>query len=322
MGDRHSLQCTCRHFREISDTDDILRRIKLSGSNRTGKGGFISCFDTRESAQLRLEKFVFAGNLEAYYMMGMIRAYCFDDVAGGIYMLRLASLRGDVRSSYVLGLILRDTHKRESAEMLKNAASEGFLPALQEILPAKEMKAQHGEPTADELGKYLDPLCLSKLLSRHYANDRLLRERQTSHCWNPACGRWAYKQTTPEGNRRSNQHSLNDARIQASTINGSQFETRNLADETRSSNIGQTNNTVNTVQLPPLCAAYCPMVCPMVCPMNCVQPRPRGMFWGTEKPKISRMKMCSSCRRAKYCSKLCQVYDWRSGRHKLECEHL
>jgi hypothetical protein len=38
--------------------------------------------------------------------------------------------------------------------------------------------------------------------------------------------------------------------------------------------------------------------------------------------KVSRMKMCSSCRRAKYCSKLCQVYDWRSGRHKMECQFL
>ena len=37
---------------------------------------------------------------------------------------------------------------------------------------------------------------------------------------------------------------------------------------------------------------------------------------------VSRMKMCSSCRRAKYCSKLCQVYDWRSGRHKMECQFL
>jgi len=35
--------------------------------------------------------------------------------------------------------------------------------------------------------------------------------------------------------------------------------------------------------------------------------------------KLSRMKMCSSCRRAKYCSKLCQVYDWRVGRHRAEC---
>jgi hypothetical protein len=34
------------------------------------------------------------------------------------------------------------------------------------------------------------------------------------------------------------------------------------------------------------------------------------------------MKMCSRCCRAKYCSKLCQVYDWRSGRHKMECQFL
>jgi hypothetical protein len=38
--------------------------------------------------------------------------------------------------------------------------------------------------------------------------------------------------------------------------------------------------------------------------------------------KLSRMKMCSSCRRAKYCSKFCQVYDWRVGKHKNECPFL
>jgi hypothetical protein len=34
------------------------------------------------------------------------------------------------------------------------------------------------------------------------------------------------------------------------------------------------------------------------------------------------MKMCSRCCRAKYCSKLCQVYDWRSSQHKMECQFL
>ena len=38
--------------------------------------------------------------------------------------------------------------------------------------------------------------------------------------------------------------------------------------------------------------------------------------------KMSRMKMCGRCRKAKYCSKLCQVSDWRSGRHKKECQFL
>jgi hypothetical protein len=38
--------------------------------------------------------------------------------------------------------------------------------------------------------------------------------------------------------------------------------------------------------------------------------------------RVSRMKMCSRCCRAKYCSKLCQVYDWRSSQHKMECQFL
>jgi hypothetical protein len=50
--------------------------------------------------------------------------------------------------------------------------------------------------------------------------------------------------------------------------------------------------------------------------MACSRPKVERSFY------VSRMKMCSSCRRAKYCSKLCQVYDWRSGQHKMECQYL
>mmetsp|Transcript_26678 Transcript_26678/g.48431 ORF Transcript_26678/g.48431 Transcript_26678/m.48431 type:complete len:666 (-) Transcript_26678:378-2375(-) len=33
-------------------------------------------------------------------------------------------------------------------------------------------------------------------------------------------------------------------------------------------------------------------------------------------------KQCSSCRRASYCSKDCQVRDWRQGSHKIDCKQM
>ena len=41
------------------------------------------------------------------------------------------------------------------------------------------------------------------------------------------------------------------------------------------------------------------------------------------KDDTLRMKLraCANCRRAKYCSKLCQIFHWRS-QHKLNCELL
>mmetsp|Transcript_51973 Transcript_51973/g.62518 ORF Transcript_51973/g.62518 Transcript_51973/m.62518 type:complete len:462 (-) Transcript_51973:269-1654(-) len=323
--DRLPLQLTCRHFRDLSDTDDILRGMYLCGNDETGKGGFIINSDTRETAQKRLEKFVNAGNLEAYYMMGMIRAYCFDDVRGGVSLLHVASNHHHIRSSYALGLILRDTHRDESSEMLSKAASQGFLPALQEILSAREMKARHGEPSAEELGKYLDPLCLSKLLSDHYAKDPLIRSKHTSHCWNPLCGRWAYKQTAIGTGRLSFGAGREELFVgltnapnyyapsylferDATTSYSPPSNNVHPAGTSSPSHTDSRLNCITAISSSPGLTGNINTSTP---PLN-----------GVERPKVSRMKMCSSCRRAKYCSKLCQVFDWRSGRHKLECQYL
>jgi TPR repeat protein len=115
-------------------------------------------------------------------------------------MLKMASSQGYVRASYALGLVLRDSQSGEAATYMKMAADAGYLPALQELLPAREMKVKYGEPDADELRRHLDHLCLNRLLSRHYVCSPDLRNLNTSHCWNPLCGRWAFKATiTPSG---------------------------------------------------------------------------------------------------------------------------
>lgn len=108
-------------------------------------------------------------------------------------MLTMASSRGYLRSSYTLGIILRDALVEEASQYMNIAASRGYLPALQEVLPAREMKERFGEPNADELRRHLDPVGLNRLLLRDYVNSAELRGMNTSHCWNPLCGKWAYK---------------------------------------------------------------------------------------------------------------------------------
>lgn len=107
----------------------------------------------------------------------------------------MASEQGYVRASYALGLVLRDSQPDVAARHMKAAADAKYLPALQELLPAREMKAQYGEPNAEVLRNHLDHLCLNRLLSRHYCSSSELRVLNTSHCWNPLCGRWAFKAT-------------------------------------------------------------------------------------------------------------------------------
>ena len=126
----------------------------------------------------------------------MIKSYCHQDIERGIFLLKLASKRGCARSSYTLGLILRDTDPEEASIQMNIAAKKGYMPALQELLSAREMKARFGEPDAAALRNHLDPYCLNRLLGRHYIHSSHLRDVNTSHCWNPLCGRWAYKATS------------------------------------------------------------------------------------------------------------------------------
>lgn len=66
--DRFALQCTCRQFRRISNTDDMLVKVKLGGDLETGKRGIIQEEDTATTAAEALTPFARAGNVEAIYM--------------------------------------------------------------------------------------------------------------------------------------------------------------------------------------------------------------------------------------------------------------
>lgn len=120
-------------------------------------------------------------------------SYCHQDVKEGIRLLKHAASEGYTRASYALGLALRDTEFETASKYMKAAADEGYIPALQELLPPREMKDKYGEPKADELRLHLDPICLNRLLTRYYTESAELRDCNTSHCWNPLCGRWAFK---------------------------------------------------------------------------------------------------------------------------------
>jgi len=300
--DRNALQCTCHKFRDYSNHPSILCKMDLAG-DRFGRKGVIMEIDSPEDAQNRLIRFAVARNLDAINMLAMIRAYCYEDVLGGIALLRIASSRGHVRSTYGLGLMLRDHEKEESIYMLEHAASLGYFPAQQELFPADVLKSKHGELEAKELSIYLDAPCLSLLLNRHFKKSSWVVWGDISHCWNPHCGRWAYKQ-----------HVM----VMGKTTVGCCLETNKKNDPLKldpivcsvlkgfNENMCENDNYTTKPN----------------CNMESFASRKLSPSSFVSCKKVSRMKMCSSCRQAKYCSKLCQVYDWRSGRHKRECALL
>lgn len=247
-------------------------------------------------------------------------------------MLKMASSHGHDRSSYTLGIILRDSLPDDAAQYMHKAASAGYLPALQEILPAREMKERFGEPNADELRRHLDPVGLNRLLLRDYVNSSELRGMNTSHCWNPLCGKWAYKASSTTTSLRMRRSA------------GSSAPTYDVDEH-----MEPTSHDDPVTASSPFVAAGNRPIGGLVSnnenrrhpssPLQRLHERLhhskskngnaatgiQAMAWkagDVEVDRVSRMKMCSRCCRAKYCSKLCQVFDWRSSQHKMECQFL
>ncbi|CAJ1954425.1 unnamed protein product [Cylindrotheca closterium] len=323
--DRSSLQLTCKIFRDLSNADTMLAQVSVSGNVETGKLGIIRDTDSPATAAAALAPFARAGNLEALYMLGIVKCYCYQDLRNGILMLKIASSHGFVRSSYTLGIILRDALPEQATQFMKLAASTGYLPALQELLSVREMKERFGEPNADALRRHLDPACLNRLLLRDYVDSAELRGFNTSHCWNPLCGKWAYKATNPTSAVRMRrptrfgqqdiQQNVNDDGFAASLSRRPNIALGDGNEQNNNNNDGAASG--GDMNAPPDNSKPCVTISP--------KKSPQALAWeeaGVKVDRVARMKMCSRCCRAKYCSKLCQVYDWRSSQHKQECQFL
>eukprot|EP00566_Odontella_aurita_P005627 CAMPEP_0113550848 /NCGR_PEP_ID=MMETSP0015_2-20120614/14204_1 /TAXON_ID=2838 /ORGANISM="Odontella" /LENGTH=565 /DNA_ID=CAMNT_0000451689 /DNA_START=55 /DNA_END=1752 /DNA_ORIENTATION=+ /assembly_acc=CAM_ASM_000160 len=357
-GDRRALQLACKQFQSATDREYFLARLDIGGVGIEGKRGILLEGDTPQTAVRKLLPFSRSGNMQAVYMLAMLKAYCFDSPRHGIALLRMCADQGYVRAEYALGLILRDTNREESRHWLLQAAKGQHLPAYQEILPAQEVKARFGDLDAERLRGYLDFPCLNRLLGRHYV-DSNPRSVQTSHCWNPLCGRWAYK-ATPSVDRylrhreaRARRQALesgspSDAAIDDTFNTGALYSLLRGEGESTTLRAAATSRQERGLPLPAGSLCWPPLRGAAAAVGGSHPPLPWANHGTTDRVmaipppppaaagnsqgedgddadwilRVSRMKMCSSCRRAKYCSKLCQVYDWRSGRHKTECQYL
>jgi len=320
--DRHALQNTCKLFKKISNSDSMLTNVDVFGDLETGKGSIIQEDDTPATAAASLSPFARAGNVQALYMLGIVKCYCYQDLKNGIILLKMASSRGFVRSSYKMGIILRDALPEDASHFMKSAASKGYFPALQEILPAREMKERFGEPTADDLRKHLDPVGLNRLLLRDYVNSAELRGMNTSHCWNPLCGKWAYKASSvATSNSKPSLRTRRSNRFTAPTYDVDEH----MMDPNMDTNSTNPFNNNYRMHQHPLSSSDVNRSSQGLRGPSSSGKGVQALAWnanGVEVDRVARMKMCSRCCRAKYCSKLCQVYDWRSSQHKTECQFL
>ena len=214
----------------------------------------------------------------------MILCFCLENVSEGLSLLRFAASHGDLRSMYSLSLILRDSRPAESNHCLALAAKYGYIPAWQEKLSLIEMRAKFGDLDAAKLSKYLDPPCLNRLLGRHYLESKRVRKHQTSHCWNPLCGRWAYKATASsrvDRHRRLMREGQEANSSSAGAANSSSgegsFSIQSMLPQLPCESVHQNHATSPLGKIKRTLQYQCYSV-------------EGGM-------KVSRMKMCSSCRR-------------------------
>jgi len=281
------LQLTCRKFRMMTNLPIHLRYLDLGGDVNTSQRDILLGINSQDEAIQSLHKFAMSGNLHALYMVGMVGIYCYGNQMG-VSVLKYATQLGCARSAYTLGLILRDSSKDESDAYLEFAIKKDYLPACKEVFSSDEMKRRYGELHASQLKKYFDPKGLKNLIGHMFLSCQGVRRAQTSHCWNPMCSRWAFKTSS---NR---------------TIPKTIFPTSHR-------NIEAKMATIIHVSHPSIESQGNNSIINQTCTIADSE---------AKTVKVSRMKICSSCRRAKYCSKLCQVYDWRSQRHKMECQYL
>jgi hypothetical protein len=272
----------------------LKRTILLTSFSPSHYTSIITPAATIPSLLTSLQPYVDVKHPTATYYLGMIMCYCTSDILTGVRLLA-NNTRNDIphaQSLYSLGLLIRDCNKAYSSLVLNKAAKLGYLPALQEILTQKQMKDLHGEPSHVLLKPLLLPQCLARVMKKHYVSDVGLRGVSKSHCWNTGCGRWAFKARGIEDGGNGDDGDDGD--------DGDATNTTTTT--TTAANTTTTQNSINT-------NPSTPTMSPITSPQKT-----------TAIPlRVSRMKMCSSCQRAKYCSKLCQVSDWRSGRHKREC---
>jgi len=173
--DRASISLACKKLRQIMNEKRMLRLTDLFGCPLTGKRCIILENDSKEAAIARMQPYFAAGSADAFYLVGMIKCYCDEDVQEGVKLLRQGLEYEHLECMYSLGIILRDMDRQESKRILLRAHELGCLPATLEVLPAALVRKLHGDVPAEELRLHLGPIPLGKLLRRYFVDESKTR---------------------------------------------------------------------------------------------------------------------------------------------------
>ncbi|XP_066310577.1 F-box protein At1g67340-like [Miscanthus floridulus] len=129
-----SVHLTCKRLNELGGHDMVF--AKASPASLAVKAAAWS-----EPAQRFLKRCADAGNLEACYILGMIRFYCLGSRSGGAALLARAAVGGHAAALYSLAVIQfngsggakSDRDLRAGAALCARAAALGHVDALREL---------------------------------------------------------------------------------------------------------------------------------------------------------------------------------------------
>ncbi|OEL36796.1 F-box protein [Dichanthelium oligosanthes] len=129
-----SVHLTCKRLNELGRHDMVF--AKASPASLAVKAAAWS-----EPAQRFLKRCADAGNLEACYILGMIRFYCLGSRSGGAALLARAAVGGHAAALYSLAVIQfngsggakSDRDLRAGAALCARAAALGHVDALREL---------------------------------------------------------------------------------------------------------------------------------------------------------------------------------------------
>ncbi|PWZ11485.1 F-box protein [Zea mays] len=284
-----SVHLTCKRLNELGSHDMVF--AKASPASLSVKAAAWS-----EAAQRFLKRSADAGNLEACYILGMIRFYCLGSRSGGAALLAKAAVGGHAAALYSLAVIQfngsggakSDRDLRAGAALCARAAALGHVDALREL----------GHCLQDGYGVRRDPaegrrllvsanareltLALSAAASRHAAGGVVVGGGGGGGCPLLSDFGWSLPEAEP--------HAANQFMVDwwwASDRCGAQAGGKITGDRGVDGDGAELR----------LCSH-----------VRC----------GRRETRRHEFRRCSVCGAANYCSRACQALDWKRA-HKVQC---
>ncbi|KAG8064338.1 hypothetical protein GUJ93_ZPchr0004g38396 [Zizania palustris] len=286
---------TCRRFRELGQS-------KVVRARASPRCLAVRAKDWSDGAHRFLKRCADAGNLDACYLLGMIRFYCFGSRGSGAALMAAAAMGGHREALYSLAVIQfngsggtkDDKDLRAGAALCVRAASLGHVDALREL----------GHCLQDGYGVPRSVLCGRRLLIKANAREFAAAVAASATLLRAA-------------GKASRRHSclLSDFGCHAAAAAGeTHAANRFLVDWFASQPLAGTSAAAATAVST---AAGSVAVAP-------AEDEAAGLrlcsyaLCGRPETRRHEFRRCSVCGVVNYCSRACQALHWKMA-HKAEC---